>query len=182
MSREELLEALQTYETLYESEAWYAPRFVSLLRNFPGCFHRDLLSGHITGSAWVVSANFEQVVLLHHKKLDKWLQPGGHADGQEDVRKVASSELEEETGLTSYRWLSDGIFDIDIHLIPARSAERAHFHYDIRFVAVADSAAPLVLSNESRAVKWVPLSSVTKAAGFEESILRMVDKTRKLAS
>ncbi|MEQ9376014.1 MAG: NUDIX hydrolase [Imperialibacter sp.] len=168
------------YVTAHSSEVHYAPRFVSLLQNFPGCFRRDLVSGHITGSAWVVSPALDQVVLLHHKKLSKWLQPGGHADGEEDVLKVAAKELEEETGLGDYKWLTKDIFDIDIHLIPERGNEPVHFHYDIRFIAMAEASAPLVVSNESRDVRWVSLSSVTAEAGFEESILRMVKKTHKL--
>lgn len=171
---------LQQYNTAYSSEAKYQARFVSLLRNFPTCFSRRLESGHVTGSAWVVSENHEEVVLLHHKKLDRWLQPGGHADGEEDILKVAQKELEEETGLQQYRWVSDKIFDIDIHLIPGRGAEKAHFHYDIRFLAVASTSAPLIVSSESRAVAWVPLSSVTRKTGFDESILRMADKTSDL--
>ncbi|MEQ8810065.1 MAG: NUDIX hydrolase [Imperialibacter sp.] len=180
MSRKELISLLSHYETPHASEVHYAPRFVSLLQNFPGCFRRDLVSGHITGSAWVVSSALDQVVLLHHKKLNKWLQPGGHADGQEDILKVATKELEEETSLTAYKWISEDIFDIDIHLIPERGNEPAHFHYDIRFIAMAEASAPLVVSNESRDLRWVSLSSVTAEAGFEESILRMVKKTHKL--
>ncbi|CAD5251025.1 MULTISPECIES: NUDIX hydrolase [unclassified Imperialibacter] len=180
MSRKELISLLSHYETLHSSEVHYAPRFVSLLQNFLGCFRRDLVSGHITGSAWVVSPSLDQVVLLHHKKLNRWLQPGGHADGEEDILKVATKELEEETGLSTYKWITKDIFDIDIHLIPERGNEPAHFHYDIRFIAMADALAPLIINHESRDVRWVPLSSVTEETGFEESILRMVKKTLKL--
>ncbi|WP_416866665.1 MAG: NUDIX hydrolase [Imperialibacter sp.] len=127
MSRKELTSLLSNYETPHASEVHYAPRFVSLLQNFPGCFRRDLVSGHITGSAWVVSSAFDQVVLLHHKKLNRWLQPGGHSDGEEDVLKVAAKELEEETGLSAYKWVTRDIFDIDIHLIPERGNERLIF-------------------------------------------------------
>ncbi len=182
MTREELVFALDHYATTYAKEAAFAPRFVSLLNNFPGCFHRELLSGHITGSAWVVSESNEEVLLLHHKKLDRWLQPGGHADGEDDVLKVAAKELEEETGLSSYAWVSENIFDIDIHVIPARQTERAHFHFDIRFMARAKLSTPLSVSDESRALQWFPLKSITNEAGFEESILRMVNKTQVLGA
>lgn len=180
MSREGLLHALNRYTTAYPTEACFAPRFVSLLNNFPTCFRRDLLSGHITGSAWVVCEDFDKVVLLHHKKLDRWLQPGGHADGEEDVLKVATKELVEETGLSAYCWVTTSIFDIDIHQIPGNGVERPHFHYDIRFIAAAPSQAPLIGNKESKAVKWVPLNNITEANGFEESILRMVEKTKRL--
>ncbi len=182
MSKERLISQVKAYSTSFPEESGFVPRFISLLNNFPNCFDRSLVSGHITGSAWVVSKDMTQVVLLHHSKLRRWLQPGGHADGEEEIAKVVAKELQEETGLTDYRWLDEGrIFDLDIHLIPERSNEKAHFHFDIRLAAIADGSQSIVRNSESKEVKWVSLDSITPASGFEQSILRMVEKTKKLS-
>jgi len=181
MSKERLISQLKAYSTSFAEESGFVPRFISLLSNFPNCFERSLVSGHITGSAWVVSEDLTHVVLLHHSKLNRWLQPGGHADGEEEIDKVVAKELEEETGLTGYRWLDESrIFDLDIHLIPERKNEKAHFHFDIRLAAIADLSHSLVGNSESKEVKWVSIDNITPASGFEQSILRMVEKTKKL--
>src|SRR6187551_2058799 len=118
-TREGLRNALQTYATPFEEEQKFSTQFQELLLH-PRCFHRDHLPGHITGSAWIVDEKKEFVLLTHHAKLNRWLQPGGHADGDENVSGVALREAEEETGIKNFTLLNQGIFDIDIHTIPAR--------------------------------------------------------------
>jgi ADP-ribose pyrophosphatase YjhB (NUDIX family) len=98
------------------------------------CCERTLAEGHFTGSAWLVSADGERVLLTHHRKLGRWLQLGGHADGEGDLAAVALREAEEESGL-SRLLVEPEIFDLDRHLIPARGSEPAHWHYDVRFLA-----------------------------------------------
>lgn len=145
------------------------------------CFERSLAIGHITGSAFVLDHARRQTLLTHHGKLDKWLQLGGHADGDSNVLRVALREATEESGLDNIRPITHAIFDIDIHLIPAGKTEPEHFHYDIRFLLEADSAAPLRITSESKALAWVPLDEVA-ALTQEESMLRMVRKARALFS
>ena len=140
------------------------------------CLLRSCLPGHLTGSAWVVSANRTRTLLTHHHKLDKWLQLGGHADGDGDLLAVALREAREESGLTRLRAVSPEPFDVDRHLIPARGAEPAHYHHDLRFMIEADLAEPLVISNESKDLAWVEVARVT-SLNAEESIARMVRKT-----
>jgi len=181
MSKEKLIGELKAYSTPFAEEGSFVPRFISLLNNFPNCFYRSLVSGHITGSAWVVSPDKTEVVLLHHRKLDRWLQPGGHADGEEEIARVVAKELEEETGLTGCSWANEGrIFDLDIHLIPASKDSKAHFHFDIRLAAIVDTRQSLIGNGESKEIKWVNLADITSSSGFEQSILRMVEKTKKL--
>ncbi len=146
----------------------------------PDCFERSLTMGHITGSAWIVSSDRQQTVLIHHRKLDRWFQPGGHADGNPDVAAVAMQEAREETGLTQLRFAGDpneppALFDVDVHLIPARPNEPAHFHYDIRFLIEADPAEHFVESGETKAIQWVPLVDIARFTQ-EESIRRMSGK------
>jgi len=143
------------------------------------CFRRELGIGHVTGSAWVLSPDRRRVLLTHHRKLDLWLQLGGHADGECDVRLVALREAREESGLVRVRLLADAIFDVDVHSIPARAREPAHFHYDVRFVCEADDMEPLVVSDESHDLAWVELDRVAVLSA-DRSVLRMVRKSLAL--
>jgi len=143
------------------------------------CFRRELGIGHVTGSAWVLSPDRRRVLLTHHRKLDLWLQLGGHADGEWDVRLVALREAREESGLVRVRLLADAIFDVDVHSIPARAREPAHFHYDVRFVCEADDMEPLVVSDESHDLAWVELDRVAVLSA-DRSVLRMVRKSLAL--
>ena len=106
------------------------------------------------------------------------MQLGGHSDGDSNTLRVASREAAEESGL-SVSILSDLIFDIDIHTIPARGTEPEHKHYDVRFVFEADETKQLVVSDESNELRWVPLAQIEEFTK-EESVLRMVRKTSQL--
>lgn len=152
-------------------------RFVEAHAN---CLERACVPGHLTGSAWVVSPDRRRTLLTHHLKLDKWLQLGGHADGDGDLLAVALREAREESGLTRVRALDAGIFDLDRHLIPAWKSDPAHYHYDLRFLIEADPAEPLVISNESKDLAWVEVSRVT-SLNPEESMARMARKTASVA-
>ena len=140
------------------------------------CFERSLSYGHVTGSGWIVSEDKSSVLLMHHRKLDRWFQPGGHCDGDPDVIAVAEKEVEEETGLLNFHLLQDGIFDVDIHLIPANVKETAHYHYDIRFLFEANPESELIINAESKDVKWIPIHEI-ETLNNSESIMRMVRKT-----
>ena len=141
------------------------------------CFERSLQIGHITGSAWVVDRQRAHALLTHHRKLNKWLQLGGHADGDPDILRVALREAREESSLDAIRPISENIFDVDIHVIPARGVEPEHLHYDVRFLLEADRSAPLTVSEESRSLAWMPLDEIIRV-NPEESMARMVAKTR----
>jgi 8-oxo-dGTP pyrophosphatase MutT (NUDIX family) len=140
------------------------------------CFERTLRAGHVTGSAWVVDRTCRVALLTHHRKLGRWLQPGGHADGDPDVRAVALREAQEESGLRTLVPASPGIFDIDVHAIPARGDEPAHLHYDIRFAFFGDPSEQPIASEESHAVAWVPLAAIEEY-GVDDSVRRLVAKT-----
>jgi 8-oxo-dGTP pyrophosphatase MutT (NUDIX family) len=141
------------------------------------CLLRSCLEGHLTGSAWIVSADRTRTLLTHHSKLGKWLQLGGHADGDPDLLAVALREAREESGLAGLTPVGAALFDVDRHRIPARGAEPAHWHHDLRFMIEADLGEPLTLSSESKALAWVDVAAV---AGLnpEESMARMVRKTK----
>lgn len=185
MSRYDLLQMLDRYQERYPEEGPMVARVVALVEGHADCFARSCQPGHITGSAWVVSADRQRVALVHHRKLQRWLQPGGHADGDSDVVMVAWREATEETGLRNLRLLGqeEGVIplDVDVHEIPARYdpqgnlVEGAHQHHDIRFLFVASRDDSLVVSEESHAVAWLELDQVRQQTD-EESLLRMLEK------
>lgn len=137
---------------------------------------RACLPGHFTASAWVLDVNFDSALLLHHAKLDMWLQPGGHCDDDPDLVAVAKKEVEEETGLKNIKLLQPGIFDLDIHLIPAHNTDPWHYHYDIRFLFQAYAGASLRKNHESHALAWVPLTKISADKSLDPSIVRMAEK------
>jgi 8-oxo-dGTP pyrophosphatase MutT (NUDIX family) len=140
------------------------------------CFLRSQLSGPLTGAAWIVSPDRTRTLLTHHRQLDKWLQLGGHADGDPDLPAVALREAREESGLKNLRAVSAVPFDVDRHLIPERKGVPAHYHYDLRFMIEADPAEPFTVSDESHDLAWVEVARVP-TLNPEESMARMVRKT-----
>ncbi len=172
-NREILVKSLESYSTPFSEEQKFIPPFLELLKN-QDAFQRTHLPGHITGSAWIISKERTQTLLVHHAKLNKWVQPGGHADGDENILAVALKEAEEETGLKNFT-VNPLLFDIDIHTIPTRKDFPEHQHYDIRFLLNADVNEMIVVSNESHDVKWITLSELENYT-LERSVLRMKEK------
>jgi len=161
---------------LGEHEALMTRRTIAFVESEVHCLERDCIQGHLTGSAWVISPDRRRVLLTHHQKLDKWLQLGGHADGDSDLAAVALREAGEESGLENLRLLRTDIFDEDVHEIPARGLVPAHVHYDLRFLIEANPATPLIVTSESRDLQWVVLEKV-RHLHHEESLGRLVRKT-----
>jgi 8-oxo-dGTP pyrophosphatase MutT (NUDIX family) len=159
----------------YDDEQVFKKQMLALLAH-PRAYYRDHLPGHITGSAWVLNEPLTKVLLVHHVKLNRWLQPGGHADGNMDVMAVALRELQEETGIQTVKLFRAGIFDLDIHSIPARTEFPQHDHYDVRFVFIANEVEPLIVSEESHDVQWIAIDNIQQFTS-SESILRMVRKS-----
>ena len=180
MNRHALLSLLDAHETRFMEEAAYLAKARQFVRAHADCFHRNHWPGHVTGSAWVVSPRRDQVLLLHHRKHDQWFQPGGHADGDTDILRVALRETAEETGLEpSHIRLVDGaIFDLDIHSIPASAHGPRHEHIDIRFLVEMDDDLSIPGNDESHQVRWVPLPQVPRFNN-NTSTHRMVEKTRR---
>jgi len=181
MHRNELLDLLNEYHTSIMGEAGHVSRAKQFIRQHEDCFHSELLPGHVTGSAWVVNPTRDRVLMLHHKKQDQWFQPGGHADRDHDIRRVALRETHEETGIApeDITLLSEKIFDVDIHTIPASQHGPRHVHFDIRFLLEIDDAIPVPGNDESHDILWVPLH---QAPRFNNNLSthRMVEKTRRL--
>ncbi len=175
MHRKKLLELLATYTEKHPSEKACAKQIIAFIEEYDTCFKRELSLGHMTGSAWIVNRAGTHTLLTHHKKLNKWLQPGGHADGDSDILQVSKREASEESGLSGLNIENDQIFDIDIHQIPTRANEPQHLHYDIRFVFRAVESEDFIVSEESHDLAWVEITRLEEY-NAEESIMRMAQK------
>lgn len=149
-----------------------AALFRQFLASATEVFERTHAPGHFTGSAWLVSADGERVLLTHHRKLGRWLQLGGHADGDRDLARVALREAEEESGLRDLA-VERAIFDLDRHLIPARGAEPAHWHYDVRYVVRTTGSEAYAVGEESLDLAWRSIRELADDASTDPSLRRM---------
>lgn len=181
MHREQLLDLLARYKTPYMEEAAMVERTRHFILQHENCFDRNLAHGHVTASAWVVNPARSHVLMLHHRKLDLWLQLGGHADGETDIISVAMKETEEESGIDAshIKLVSEEIFDVDVHTIYASEHDPRHQHYDPRFLVEIDDQIPLPGNDESHDIRWVPLEHVL-SYNNARSLYRLVQKTRQL--
>lgn len=154
-------------------------RMLDFIDAHPDALHRTCLDGHLTGSALVVDEATEQILVLFHRKLQRWLQPGGHADGDANLAAVALREATEETGI-------DGLgidpvpIDLDIHRV-APPGEPAHDHLDARYLVVAPSHAAATRNHESEALRWVgrdELGSLDVDAGMMRMARAGIERLR----
>lgn len=159
----------------WPDEAVDAERFVTLLREGRHAFLRERLEGHFTASALLVSADGGRTLLTHHRKLGRWLQPGGHADGDTDLARVALTEAGEESGLPGLR-VEGGIFDLDRHWIPERKGVPGHWHHDVRYVVRAGAVEDFVVGEESNDLAWMDIAAVAGDGAMDASLRRMAHK------
>ena len=181
MHRQDLLNYLRRYRTRFMDEAAYVHRAIEYIENNPDCFERGHTPVHVTGSAWMVNPGRSRVLLVHHGKLHEWYQPGGHADGDPDVLRVAIREAAEESGVDDahIRLLNPEGFDVDLHMVPDLPAAPAHSHIDIRFLLEISDTHDMPGNHESHEVRWVELYRVP-FYNNNRSTYRMVEKTRQM--
>jgi 8-oxo-dGTP pyrophosphatase MutT (NUDIX family) len=165
----------QDYAARVAEQAPLAEAFIAFLQTDGAVFERSHRVGHFTGSAWLVSADGERVLLTHHRKLDRWLQLGGHADGDADLAAVALREAGEESGLAGLI-VEPAIFDLDRHRIPARGDEPEHWHYDVRYVVRAGGSEAFAINHESLALAWKPIRELEHDTSADVSLRRMARK------
>jgi 8-oxo-dGTP pyrophosphatase MutT (NUDIX family) len=176
----DLLAELEAYVPADAREAGMRARVLAVIAaDGLFAFERANLAGHVTASAWIVNPERTAVVLLHHRKLGRWLQLGGHVDGDPDIRRAAQREAREESGLRTLRALGESIYDIDVHRVPARGAEPEHDHYDVRMAYEADPRESLVRNDESHDVRWIPLTDLEQY-DIDESVRRLARKVGTL--
>ena len=183
MHRKPLLDLLERYLARHPDERVCVDHVRQFVRANPDCFERSCVDGHLTASAWIVSHDHTSFLLTHHRKLDRWLQLGGHADGDADLAAVALREAREESGLSAFSLASPAgeslPLDVDIHRIPARGDEPAHLHHDLRYLLVAGRDQSLRISNESLDLRWFPRARADDLLE-DESLRRMARKAERL--
>lgn len=160
-------------------------RFRAFVASHADCLLRSCEPGHITASCWILAPDDTRVLLTHHRKLGRWLQLGGHVDGEPRIERAALREAEEESGMSRLQlvpWSTDLVpLDLDVHEIPARGAEPRHEHWDVRFLIRAEPGQRLVLSDESNDLRWFAPAAVRDVTD-EVSVLRLLDKTAAILS
>lgn len=168
---------LRDYARRWPAEADVVDLFGGLLDE-PGPddpFTRERLAGHVTASAWLVDRTRARVLLTHHRKLDRWLQLGGHADGDRDLARVALREAQEESGLDGLS-VEPSIFDLDRHWIPERRDVPGHWHYDVRYIVRAGESEAYAVSDESHDLAWRDIAAIALDADLDPSLRRMAGK------
>ncbi|ROU05557.1 NUDIX hydrolase [Lysobacter enzymogenes] len=185
----ELRSTLSDYARRWPEEAGHTAPFLELLAEtdeargalqhdaavWPDPFRRERLAGHFTGSAWLVDRAGARVLLTHHRKLGRWLQLGGHADGDRDLAAVALKEAEEESGLAGLS-VEPELFDLDRHWIPERGDVPGHWHYDLRYVVRAGDSEAFVVGEESLALAWREIEAVLADPDSDDSMRRLARK------
>ena len=177
--------ALSIHRTSEAREERDRLRMVEFARRHTDPFDRAIPEGHFTGSGLVMSEDGAAVLLLHHTKLQRWLQPGGHGEPGEALGEiVAAREVAEETGLQPrLHPTAPRPFDVDIHTIPARNLDPKHEHLDLRYLFVADPSQVLrseAADTPGNAVSGPPLSWFTVdqalAMDLDPGLKRMIRK------
>jgi 8-oxo-dGTP pyrophosphatase MutT (NUDIX family) len=178
-ARQALHDALLAHAVADDAEGRDRDAVAALVAATGRCFDRDFYTpGHITGSAFVVDAG-SRVLLHHHRRLGRWLQLGGHDEGEHDPLQTALREAREESGLPDLTPLSTDILDVDVHEIPARGSEPAHLHHDVRY-ALRTSMPEAIeqLDAESLALAWLPLDEAAgrmAEAGADRALRRLAE-------
>ena len=172
--RNALLELVSSHTPIDPIEQEHTQNTLRFIQENDNCTSAENLQGHVTASAWVLSPDNTATLLTHHRKLNRWLQLGGHVENDSTIQEAAMREAMEESGLSEMNLMYDNVFDIDVHRIPARKGIGEHYHYDIRFLIQANSTV-FSKSSESNELAWVQLSRVPELVN-DESVLRMCRK------
>lgn len=174
--RNHLNKLLQSHRASDAQEAGFLERMQTLANGAGDCFSRDhFVPGHFTASAFVLCPKGEQLLLIYHGKLARWLQPGGHVEPEDsDIVLAAIREVEEETGLRDLSPIGAGLFDVDIHTIPARKGDPEHAHFDARILLQARDYN-FQAGSDALDAKWVDLHEIN-AIESDASVMRAVGK------
>lgn len=175
MDKSLLLSQLAQYAPTDPYEIACKQRIITFINQHPDCFERSLACGHITASCWLVNKDLSKALLMHHAKLNMWVQLGGHCDGDPDVLAVAIKEAQEESGIQNIVPVSSEIFDLDIHVLPAHSKEADTLHYDVRFLLKVAGDKDIIQNEESKELRWIGKNRA-ELPTKEESVVRLFRK------
>jgi 8-oxo-dGTP pyrophosphatase MutT (NUDIX family) len=177
---QQLLAQLRTYEPFDAAEEEHRRSMLALLSSASEPFSRGHFApGHFTASCFIVDDS-GRLLLHHHRRLQKWLQMGGHVEADETALAAALREGAEESGLGDLTLAGEGILDLDVHVIPAGRGEPEHRHFDVRYVLRTASPEALAIDREeSLDVAWVSLDRAAELMAGEQS-LRVLEKLESL--
>lgn len=162
--------ALDAYRPADSTQRAVRDEILEYCRVHPDALWPLARPGHLTASAFVVDATGARTLLTLHRKLGRWLQLGGHCDGEGDLAAVALREATEESGIDGLRCMQ-GIADLDIQEIPG-TGEPSHLHFDVRFLVVAPPGAQARASEESLDLRWFD-SDELERLDLDHGLLRL---------
>ncbi|MBQ2271541.1 MAG: NUDIX hydrolase [Firmicutes bacterium] len=183
-----LFEEVKEYMPLNEQEAFDQKQMLQFMQNNPDHLYRENLVGHITTSIWTVNKERTKTLMVYHKLYDSWSWIGGHADGEENLCEVALRELQEETGVTSARLVSEEIFSLETLTVDGHVKKGvwvpSHLHFNLTFLAEADEGDELrIAEEENSGVKWFSFEDALKASTepwFVEHIYKkLIERSQK---
>ena len=177
----DIREAIRNYTPFNEQEAADKALILDFLAKNPDAFYRTNLVAHMTASAWVVNPARDRVLMVYHKIYDSWSWTGGHADGDEELARVALRELREETGVRSARLLTEEIFSLESLTVDGHEKHGAyvpsHLHLNVTYLLEADDHDPLtVCEEENSGVRWFSLDGALKASSEPWFVRRVYSK------
>ncbi len=186
MDKQDILKLLENYQPIFSEEKKFQKEIIDFIEQNDDFALRSNLTGQLTGSAWVVNSERTKVLLIHHKKLNRWLQIGGHIETDDQtIEQTILREVTEESGLKNLKLLSSSIYDLDVHTIPQKKEVAEHLHFDIRLVVEADENDTLLAQNEEVLdVKWYFVSEMENPSEtdilIDASMKRMINKMKNI--
>lgn len=186
MDKQDILKLLENYQPIFSEEKKFQKEIIDFIEQNDDFALRSNLTGQLTGSAWVVNSERTKVLLIHHKKLNRWLQIGGHIEADDQtIEQTILREVTEESGLKNLKLLSSSIYDLDVHTIPQKKEVAEHLHFDIRLVVEADENDTLLAQNEEVLdVKWYSVSEMENPSEtdilIDASMKRMINKMKNI--
>ena len=153
-----LLDDLKAYCPCNAQEEQDKKTIIAFLEHYPDAFSRENKLGHMTASAWIVNKNRDKTLMVYHNLYDSWSWTGGHADGEEDLLKVAIKEAREETG-AEVRAVSEEIYSLEVLTVDGHEKRGefvpSHLHPNVTYLLEADESAKLkVCPDENSGVSW----------------------------